>query len=126
MFDQNDKLMVQAMRAYDNPHCFNLQEFIEDFNRIHYIKRLLKKYLKTGEIKERLIINHLIILYNCFGETANIIIFTILPLEYYKYIKPFISLLGRNQEIILDIFNNVIIMERIESDKAVQGIIDSI
>lgn len=126
MFDQNDKLMIQAMRAYDNPHCFNLDEFLEDYNRVNYIKRILKKYLKTGDLKERLLINHLIILYNCFGDVANKIIFSILPHEFYSYIKPFLVLLKRDEEIIMDIYNNVIILERIESDINIEKIVNKI
>ena len=50
--------LVYAMKAYNNPHCMDLEEFQEDLKRIKYIKRLFKKYLETGQLRARLVINH--------------------------------------------------------------------
>jgi hypothetical protein len=64
----NDKnYIMYAMKKYDNPQCIGIEEFHEDLNRIKYIKRLFRRYTTTGELKERLILNHLIVLYNVFG-----------------------------------------------------------
>ena len=63
--------MLFATKHYDNPHCENMDEFYEDLNRIKYIKRLLRKYKKTGILRERLILNHLIILQNVFGPVVS-------------------------------------------------------
>jgi len=63
--DQN--YVLQAMRIYDNPNCNSMEEFKYDLNRMKYIKRLLNKYLETGELKERLLLNHIIIFCNSFG-----------------------------------------------------------
>ena len=56
-----------AIRHYDNPQCTSTEEFYEDIRRFRYLKRLLKRYYRTGELRERLILNHLIILSNVFG-----------------------------------------------------------
>ena len=60
----NKNFMVYAMKAYNNPNCMDLEEFQEDLKRIKYIKRLFKKYLETGSLRTRLIVNHIIVLYN--------------------------------------------------------------
>lgn len=114
--EQNDRLIIYAMRNYDNPHCFDLIEFQEDYNRILVIKKLLKKYIKNGVLKERLILNHFTVLYNCFGDSANSIIFSVLDKEFYKYLKPFIVFLNRDTEFVYTIFNSYIILDDIESD----------
>ena len=56
-----------AIRHYDNPQCTSTEEFYEDIRRFRYLKRLLKRYDRTGELRERLILNHVIILSNVFG-----------------------------------------------------------
>ena len=60
-----------AMRNYDNPQCEGEEEFYEDIKRFKYLKRLFKKYYDTGNLKERLILNHIIILSNVFGIQAS-------------------------------------------------------
>ena len=52
--------LVYAMKAYNNPHVLDHEEFQEDLKRIKYIKRLFKKYLETGQLRARLVINHMI------------------------------------------------------------------
>ena len=63
----NKNYVMYAMKHYDNPQCLDIEEFYSDLNRIKYLKRLFRRYLTTGELKERLILNHIIILYNVFG-----------------------------------------------------------
>jgi hypothetical protein len=67
----NKNFLVYAMKAYNNPNCMDLDEFQEDLKRIKYIKRLFKKYLDTGSLRTRLIINHIVVLYNVFGPEAT-------------------------------------------------------
>ena len=83
-----------AMRNYDNPQCKSLEEFEEDFNRIRYVKRLLKRYDRDGNLRERLIINHLIILSNVFSQipATRMLFFKIEP-ELHIYLKTFMSFL---------------------------------
>ena len=67
----NDKnFSLFAAKYYDNPNCTDILEFHDDLNRIKYVKRLLKTYNETGELKERLILNHLITLFNVFEPQA--------------------------------------------------------
>ncbi|MDB4403012.1 hypothetical protein N9159_00065 [bacterium] len=61
-----------AIRFYDNPQCTSTEEFYEDIRRFRYLKRLLKRYAKSGELRERLILNHLIVLSNLFGVENTI------------------------------------------------------
>jgi len=61
--------MMYAMKIYDKPNCI-MSEFKEDMKRFNYLKRLFRRYRKIGEIKERLVLNHLVVLYNVFGAEA--------------------------------------------------------
>ena len=66
-----DKLFITyAMRHYNNPQCVTVEEFEQDLQRIKYIKRLLIRFKSGGELKERLVLNHLIVFYNMFGISA--------------------------------------------------------
>lgn len=99
MIDKVDEtnFVIYAAKHYDNPQCFDTLEFYEDLARFKYLKRLFNRYEETGELKERLIINHLIILYNVFGNTATKLLFFKLN-GYLHMLKPFIVLLGRCPE----------------------------
>lgn len=75
----NKNFILYAMKQYQNPRCSDIEEFNEDLNRIKYIKRLLGRYEQKGILKERLILNHIIILGNLFGAvpTCRILFFKI-------------------------------------------------
>ena len=91
----NDNFMMFAMKNYTNPQCTNIDEFYEDLNRSKYIKRLLGKYNKKGIIKARLILNHIIILNNVFGnEACSRILFHKLEEEFHSPIKTFLEFLN--------------------------------
>ena len=78
---------LYAAKSYDRPHMLQ-SEFEEDINRIKYIKRLFRKYRQTGEFKERLILNHIIILSNVFGvEAATNMLFFKIDEEDYPLLK---------------------------------------
>lgn len=64
--------LLYAAKHYDNPQCYDTVEFYDDLKRIKYIKRLLNRYLDENDLKERLILNHIIILNNVFGPTATV------------------------------------------------------
>ena len=72
VFDQltEKNFEAYAVRHYNNPQCLSIDEFYEDLARFKYVKRLLRKYLETGDIKERLVLNHLIAIYNVFSIQA--------------------------------------------------------
>jgi len=84
-----------AIKHYDNPQCEGESEFYDDMKRFKYIKRLLRKYRETGELKERLILNHMIVVNNLFGAEAGstLLIFKIEP-EFWPILKTFMNLLG--------------------------------
>lgn len=95
MLDINDEnFLLYASKHYDTPHLIQ-SEFEEDLKRIGYVKRLLKKYRETGECKERLILNHIIILSNVFGPeaTVNMLYFKVNK-EDYPVLKTFLLFLG--------------------------------
>ena len=88
MFDLNDgNFLIYAAKAYDKPNIIQT-EFEEDLNRIKYVKRLLRKYRQTNEIKERLVLNHIIILSNVFGVEATVnMLFLKVDSEDYPVLK---------------------------------------
>lgn len=87
----DSNFMMYAIKHYDNPQCKNMEEFYEDLSRIIYIKRLFNKYLNTGDLKEQLILNHIITFYNVFGiEAATRILFMKIDIKYYSLLKTFI------------------------------------
>src|SRR5665213_1542686 len=90
----DDTFLLLAMKAYDKPGAVT-SEFEEDLKRIKYIKRLIKKYQGTGELKERLILNHIIILSNIFGvQEAVRILFYKLHETDYPILKTFLIFLN--------------------------------
>lgn len=82
-----------AMNHYDNPHCHDISEFEEDMKRFQYIRKLFNRYSSEGDLKERLILNHIIIIYNTFGKNATDMLFFKMK-EYHEYLKPFIEFLN--------------------------------
>jgi hypothetical protein len=70
-------------------------DFFEDLKRFKYIKRLLKRYDKTGILKTHLLLNHIIVVYNIFGDAATPILFFKIEPEYWKYLKSFVIFLDR-------------------------------
>jgi len=89
-----ENFMLFAAKYYENPHCTDLLEFHDDLKRIRYLKRLFKKYEQTGELKERLILNHLLVLYNVFEHRAMTRILVFKLEEQLKYLKPFLIFLN--------------------------------
>lgn len=91
----NDNVMLFAIKHYDNPQCEGELEFHDDMKRFKYIKRLLRKYSEQGELKERLILNHMIVVNNLFGAEAGstLLIFKIEP-QFWPVLKVFMNFLG--------------------------------
>lgn len=86
--------LLYCAKYYDNPQCFDTLEFYDDLKRIKYIKRLFNKYVESGDLKERLILNHIIVLCNVFGPVhASRILFFKLK-TFYPQLKPFLEILG--------------------------------
>lgn len=105
MFDNlnDDNFLMFAMKAYDSPNCI-MSEFEEDLKRIKYVKRLIKRYKTTGELKERLILNHLIILSNVFGTKNSVrMLFYKIDEEDYDILKTFLLFLEYMPSVVLGI-----------------------
>ena len=84
-----------AIKHYENPHCVTREDFDEDIKRFKYLKRLLKRYVRGGPLRTHLIINHLIILYNVFGEAATPLLFFKLEREYWSILKTLLLYLNK-------------------------------
>jgi len=92
--------MLYAAKNYDNPQCMDVDEFRDDLKRFNYIKKLFNKYKTTGDLKEHLIINHLIVVYNIFGaESATRMLFFKLK-DYQEILKPFLVFLNYMPDIV--------------------------
>lgn len=97
-----------AAKHYTNRLCVDTEEFYDDLKRFKYLKRLFGKYEDTGELRERLILNHIIILYNVFGLDATRMLF--LKLDCFSsYLKPFLVLLNFMPDAIVLGFDNKVI-----------------
>jgi hypothetical protein len=90
--------LLYAAKHYDNPNCNSHEEFLDDLRRFKYVKRLINRYIETGDLKWRLILNHIIVIYNVFGsEAATRMLFLRLQgLE--QYLKPFLVRIGQMPE----------------------------
>ena len=90
-----NNVLMYAIKNYDNPHCEGEKEFEDDLKRFKYIKRLLRKYYDTEVLKERLLLNHIIVLNNVFGPDAcaTLLLYKIQP-EYWPTLKSFLLYLN--------------------------------
>lgn len=104
MFDvvNEDNFVLFAAKHYNNPQCYDTEEFYDDLNRFKYIKRLFNRFEQTDELKERLILNHILILYNIFGSAATLMLFVKLK-GHYPLLKPFLVLINRMPDRILGV-----------------------
>jgi hypothetical protein len=86
---------LYAAQNYNNPECIDIEEFKEDLSRFKYLKRLLRRYELTEDLQLRLILNHIIVIYNVFGiEAANKMVWYKIEPEHWTYIKPFLVFLN--------------------------------
>lgn len=91
----NENYLMYAMKNYTNPACSGIEEFYEDMNRVKYLKKLFQSYLATGNLKERLILNHIIIIQNVLGiECSNRILFFKMPPQAHSVLKTFLVFLN--------------------------------
>jgi len=110
--------LVYAMHHYDNPQCHSLQEFEEDIKKFLYLKKLLSRYKNNGELRERLILNHIIVLYNIFGESATRMLFYKIDESCWDTLITFLVYLDRMPEMIAEfniVLSDVILDETIIS-----------
>jgi len=124
--DLNEKnFLLYAMKEYNNPQCTEVEEFNDDLKKIKYIKRLLNQYVSEGVLKERLLLNHIIVFYNVFPPAAATrILFFKIEEKFWSILKPFLFYLKLMPEDRIEsvmgkeIKTNEILMD--------QGVIDSL
>lgn len=99
-FDElnEDNYILFAIKYYDNPQAVTQEDFFEDLSRFKYIKKLLRKYVKTGDLKTDLLINHFIIAFNIFNEAALPLLFFKIEKELWSSMKSFLVFLNRVPE----------------------------
>lgn len=100
MILNEDNFLVHAMNNYDNPQCHSIEEFEEDLQRFLYIKKLLSRYKNNGELRERLVLNHIIVLYNLFGEELTNMLFFKIEEEHWSQLATFLVYLERMPEFV--------------------------
>lgn len=100
----DDNFLVYCAKIYDNPQMTTSEEFIEDLDRIKYIKKLITRYVESNDLKEQLILNHIITLHNCFGVHLSKILYLKLEKQFHC-IKPFLIMLNALPEVIYNVGN---------------------
>jgi hypothetical protein len=93
-----DNFLLFAIKNYENPQAVTREDFDKDLNHFKYIKRLLKRYKNSGELKTHLLLNHFIVLYNIFGEATTPMLFFKIEKDLWSSMKSFIIFLGRFPE----------------------------
>jgi len=97
LFDEltHENWLFFAIQNYNNPSSVTYSDFEEDLKRFKYIKRLLKRYETTGELKTHLILNHVIVLYNVFGDAATPLLFYKTEATFWSQMRAFMLFLNR-------------------------------
>jgi len=115
--------MLYAAKAYDKPNCI-MSEFTEDMKRLNYLKRLFRRYSKHGEMRERLILNHIVVLYNIFGpEATTRILFYNTSKSDYSILKTYLLFLNLMPEKVRGIDGKDIISSEICVDMKVAEVL---
>jgi hypothetical protein len=118
-----DNIMLYAAKAYDRPNCI-MSEFTEDMKRLNYLKRLFRRYHKHGEMRERLILNHIVVLYNIFGPevTTRILFYNTSGVDY-SILKTYLLFLNLMPEKVRGINGADIISSEIPVDMKVAEVL---
>lgn len=93
MILDDSTFLLYAAKHYDMRSAASADDFHEDLKRFQHLKRLFRRYHESGELRTRLILNHLIVIYNCFGPAATDMLFLRLE-DYHSYLKPFVIFLN--------------------------------
>ena len=103
-FDElnQDNWSIFAIKNYNNPQSVTYADFEEDIKKFKYIKRLFRRFETTGELKKHLILNHIILLYNVFGDAATPLLFYKTEATHWNYLKAFMLFLNRLPETLTD------------------------
>ena len=119
----NDNILIYAVKAYDKPNCI-MSEFKEDMKRFNYLKRLFKRYRKVGELREQLVLNHLVVICNVFSpEVATRILFFKMAKDDYSALKTYLLFLSCMPERVKGIKGHDIISSEIPVDMTIANIL---
>jgi hypothetical protein len=100
MILNDDNFLLYAMNHYDNPQCHSIDEFEDDLKRFLYIKKLFSRYKNSDELRERLILNHIIVLYNVFGDAVTNMLFFKIEKEDWPLLTTFLVYVNRMPDIV--------------------------
>ena len=116
--------LLFASKYYDNPNCADIVEFDEDLKRFQYLRKLFGRYRQDNDLKERLILNHLIVIYNIFGPEATNMLFMKLH-DYHEFLKPFVEYLNYMPNVI--VYGDVVIhKDSINADERISELLKGI
>jgi hypothetical protein len=119
----NENIMMYAVKAYDKPNCV-MSEFKDDMKKFNYLKRLFKRYRKLGEVKEQLVLNHIVVLYNVFGaEVVTRLLFFKVAKDDYSALKTYLLFLSCMPEKVKGIKGHDIISSDIPVDMKIAEIL---
>ena len=119
----NDNILIYAVKAYDKPNCI-MSEFKEDMKRFNYLKRLFKRYRKVGELREQLVLNHLVVICNVFGpEVATRILFFKMSKDDFPALKTYLLFLSCMPEKVRGIKGQDLISSEIPVDMTIADIL---
>lgn len=122
----SDNMMMYAIKAYDKPNCI-MSEFSEDMKRFNYLKRLFRRYRKHNELRERLVLNHLVVLNNVFGpEVMTRLLFYEMAESDYPQLKTYLLFLSCMPEIVRGIKGKNILSSDIEVDIEIANVLRTI
>jgi hypothetical protein len=100
MILNDDNFLLYAMNHYDNPQCHSIDEFEDDVKRFLYVKKLFSRYRNSDELRERLILNHIIVLYNVFGDHVTNMLFFKIEKEDWPILTTFLVYVNRMPDIV--------------------------
>ena len=119
----DDNVMLYAIKAYDKPNCI-MSEFSEDMKRFNYLKRLFRRYRKHNELRERLILNHLVVLNNVFGvEVTTRLLFYEMSPNDYPQLKTYLLFLSCMPDVIVGIHGKNILSSSIEVNMEIANVL---
>ena len=110
-----DNIMMYAIKHYHNPSCEGMSEFNDDMKRFKYVKRLFRKYEESGILKERLLLNHIIVLNNLFGaEASSTLLFFKTERQHWTALKSFLEFLNIMPENeLVEIVSDIVVKEKL-------------
>ena len=118
-----ENIMMYAIKAYDKPNCI-MSEFKDDMKRFNYLKRLFRRYRKLNELREQLVLNHLVVLYNVFGpEVTSRMLFFKMSKDDYSSLKTYLLFLSCMPDIVRGIKGHDILSSDIPIDTRVAEVL---